>query len=153
MRLLLLLTLLAAPALCTDQKKDAPKPAEAKEETVMTPFGPVKRQAPQPKPEARPADSGDGDTVQTPFGRVKKQAPPAQNEPRRASSSLVDVEVSDGVATFKRQTPFGVQSWKKPLNELSAAEKQMLDDSLESEAAPAAKPEKAPQEKIILEPR
>jgi hypothetical protein len=153
MQILLLLMLLAAPALCTDQKKSVSKPAEANEETVMTPFGPVKRQTPQAKPEGRPTDPGDGETVQTPFGRVKKQAPPTPNEPRRAASSMVDVEVSEGVATFKRQTPFGVQSWKRPISELSAAEKKMLDDSLESGGSPSAKPETAPQEKIVLEPR
>jgi hypothetical protein len=138
-----MLTLLAMPALCAEPgdaaKSDAAKPkaaptaAEAEDGTVLTPFGRVKKQAPAPKPQPRPG----------------------------AAASMVTVDVADGVATFKRQTPFGVQSWTRPMDQLSADEKKLLDESREAAAptakesvAPPAKPEaKKKPELVILEPR
>ncbi len=110
MRILLIAVLLALPALGaepqTEKKSESPA-AASEEETVQTPFGRVKKQAPAPKPEPRPG----------------------------AVAAMVDVEIADGVATFKRKTPFGVQSWKRPLDQLSADEKTLLEDSRVAKAA------------------
>lgn len=145
MRYLFLLTLLIAPTLCAEQseaKKTDPAPTAVEEETVLTPFGRVKKQAPAPTPKPRPG----------------------------AARSMVDVEIVNGVATFKRKTPFGVQSWKRPMDQLSADEKKLIEQSREA-AEPAAEPRaepaaiptakpaaKAPAAKpkpelVILEPR
>ena len=138
MRILLMLTLLAMPALCAEpgeakKTEAAPAAAEAEGGTVLTPFGPAKKQAPAPKSQPRP----------------------------RAAASMVDVQVVDGVATFKRQTPFGVQSWTRPMDQLSADEKKLLEESREAakpSAQPAAPSSPAPAAKkkpdlIVLEPR
>jgi|GEM_PF-3485937 len=111
------------------------------------------------KSETPAAAASEEETVQTPFGRVKKQQPAPKSEPRPGSvSAMVDVQIADGVATFKRQTPFGVQSWKRPLDQLSAAEKTLLEDSraaakaadAEKSAAHKAEPQ---QDKAAPEPR
>ncbi len=129
MRTLLLAALLALPLMGAEPKseEDAEAPAAAQEETVQTPFGRVKKQEPAPKPQARPG----------------------------AIAAMVDVEISDGVATFKRRTPFGVQSWKRPLDELSPAEKTLIEDSRAAKAAKAAEAEEAEpqQDKAAPAPR
>lgn len=130
-RFLLLMMLLSVPAFGADPARKAAEPAE------------------DPAAEA----AQDEETVQTPFGRVKKQAPAPRPKPKPgATAAMVTVVVTDGVATFKRQTPFGVQSWKTPVDELSPAEKTLLEDS-QAVAKPAAKPAPAPAPKPAADPR
>ena len=109
----LLIVLTAGLAFGADEKKVA---AETKEgDTVQTPFGPAKKQAPAPKPATRPV----------------------------TAKPLVEVSVEGDTYTFTRQTPFGAQSWKRPKAELSSAEKKLIadQDEWEKHESEQAKPE------------
>ena len=93
---------------------------------------------PQGAAEDKPAPAKvEGKTNQTPFGPARNRAPETAPQQARRAAPSVDVEVADGVATFQRQTPFGVQTWQRKTTELSAAEKQMLDDSEAARSEPA----------------
>ncbi|MBI1354890.1 MAG: hypothetical protein GC160_11130 [Acidobacteria bacterium] len=100
-------------------------------------LGPLVAAAPPTDADKKaPAAQAEGETVQTPFGPVKKHAPEPRPQPTKRAAPTVDVQVANGVATFRRQTPFGVQSWKRKMTELSPAEKQLLEES-QAAAAPA----------------
>lgn len=92
-------------------------------------------------PAKGPAESGDqakeGETVQTPFGPAKKRS--AESAPKPAKGpSMVDVKIEGDTAKFSRKTPFGVQSWTRKLSELSAAEKELVEEAEQaSKPAPA----------------
>lgn len=89
--------------------------------------------------------SSSGDTVQTPFGPAKKQAPAAKPAPRRITSKpLVDVSIDGDTYTFTRQTPFGAQTWKRAQADLSADEKKLIADQEEWEKLEAEKAEPKP---------
>ena len=66
-----------------------------------------------------------GKIKQTPFGPVKVGAEPRKPHSLRADP-MITVEQQGDTVVFKRKTPFGVQTWKKPLTELDAIEKQLL---------------------------
>jgi hypothetical protein len=91
--------------------------------------------------------SDSSETVQTPFGRVKKRAPEPKPEPRPITAKpLTEVTVEGDTYTFKRQTPFGTQSWKRAKADLSADEKKLIADqeAWEEHEAESAKPEPEP---------
>lgn len=76
------------------------------------------------------AREADDDTVQTPFGPAKRAKPrPAPTAAQRAAKPLVKVEEDGDTFTFTRQTPFGTQTWKRERADLSAAEKQLIEES------------------------
>ena len=95
---LALSTLLAAGETAADKKQD-----------------PAKKSSPERQ----------GKIKQTPFGPVKVVAEPRKPHSLRADP-MITVEQQGDTAVFKRKTPFGVQTWKKPLTELDAVEKQLL---------------------------
>ena len=80
------------------------------------------------------------DTVQTPFGPAKKRDVEPKKAPVSKGPSMTAVKVEGETATFSRKTPFGVQSWKRKLSELSAAEKKLLEEA-EASAKPDSKAE------------
>ena len=94
--------------------------------------------------------SDSGDTVQTPFGPAKKKAPAPKPPPRAITSKpLVDVSLDGDTYTFKRQTPFGSQTWKRAKADLSADEKKLIadQDAWEAHEAEKAKPAAPPAPK------
>ncbi len=100
--------------------------------------------------EKKAKTSDSSDTVQTPFGPAKKQAPAPKAAPRRITSKpLVEVSSDGDTYSFSRQTPFGAQTWKRAKAELSSDEKKLIADQEEWEKYQAehAKPEPAPAEK------
>ncbi len=63
----------------------------------------------------------------TPFGLSREREGEAAKESRRPAG--IRVVGADGAsAVFERQTPFGAKRWTKSLEELSAGEKQALED-------------------------
>ncbi len=69
------------------------------------------------------------ETVQTPFGPVRKRPPKEKPKFERRGPSMVDVKIEDGQASFRRKTPFGVQSWTRKLSALSSAEKKLIEEA------------------------
>jgi hypothetical protein len=120
-RLFMLMTLAASLAFGAEAEKDKPAQKSDSGETVQTPFGPVKKQAAQPKPEPRPV----------------------------ASKPLVDISLDGDTYTFTRQTPFGAQSWKRAKADLSSDEKKLIEqqEAWEKQEAEKPKPEPAAAEK------
>ena len=88
--------------------------------------------------------SDPGETVQTPFGPVKKQDPAPKPAPRPVTAKpLVDTSLDGDTYTFTRQTPFGDQSWKRAKSDLSSDEKKLIEaqEAWEKQEAESAKPE------------
>ena len=85
----------------------------------------------------------ESETVQTPFGPAKKRNVEPKKAPASKGPSMTAVKVEGDTATFSRRTPFGVQSWKRKLSELSDAEKKLIEEAEASaKPAPKAEPEK-----------
>ena len=89
----------------------------------------------------------DGKTkvVQTPFGPSWRAADADAKGPKRRvvkDDPTLKIEESGDTVTFKRQTPFGEQVWRRKRSELSDIEKEMIaarNQALApSKAAPAA---------------
>ena len=65
--------------------------------------------------------------VETPFGPTTRSATNERPAPRTlAQDPQVKVEESGETITFRRQTPFGEQVWRRQRSELSEAEKELL---------------------------
>ena len=118
--------LVTAPARAT---ADESKPAAEKREDA--------------KDEAESNDGEKDKTVQTPFGpaaKANRQPPPANDRP---VDPMVSVTESGDTVTFTRRTPFGSQTWKRKVGELSDHEKMLLERTraaAKKAAAPAAEP-------------
>lgn len=66
--------------------------------------------------------------VETPFGLTTRAASNEKAAPRRtlAQDPQVKFEESGDTITFRRQTPFGEQVWRRKRSELNDAEKELL---------------------------
>ena len=67
--------------------------------------------------------------VQTPFGPSLRAAEADAKGPRRPvvkDDPMLKIEESGDAVTFKRQTPFGEQVWRRKRSELSDVEKEMM---------------------------
>jgi hypothetical protein len=80
-------------------------------------------------------------TVKTPFGTTVRAADPEPEVKRTlADDPLVRVEEKGDTFTFRRQTPFGDQVWKKKRAELTPEEQSLIAARKAAPSAPAAKP-------------
>lgn len=80
--------------------------------------------------------------VDTPFGKVKKRDAKPRAGRSRAAAFVEITEKGDEV-TFRRKTPFGMQSWTRSRSELSDDEQRLMREHKEAreEAAEAEKTE------------
>jgi hypothetical protein len=107
--------------------------------------------AEEPRPAAAAQDSNSGvfvdkdgkkkKTVKTPFGTSVRAADPEPDVKRTlADDPLVRVEEKGDTFTFRRQTPFGDQVWKKKRAELTPEEQSLIAARKAAASAPVAKP-------------
>ena len=81
-----------------------------------------------PKAAVKEGDGAKTKQVQTPFGPSLRAVSPAKVTPRRpiAADPWLKIEESGDTITFRRQTPFGEQVWRRTRRELTDIEKEMM---------------------------